>query len=313
MTLAFLALLAGVALATGVLLLIGLLTGRIGAGRASGESSTSRWLRRVWEGPYRNASARRKHQRLLAAGVGGAVIVWLYSGVPVLALVVALAVPGLPWLLGAGAIEADAIARLQAIESWTRRLRDLVARGMGLQQAIVTSLDNSPPETYGEVRELALRLQAGSDITDSLYAFAADLDDEHADEIIASLIQHANLRGTRLGEQLGQAANDAAAEAAQRQEIYAERANGRMTMTVLTSTLVALFLAGLAMPGYIDPFGRGVGQIVLAVGIGLCVALLLAGRSLNMPKRGERILRRPDTVTDQREELAAMSREVRPV
>lgn len=312
MTLAILALLAGVTLATGVVLLVGLLTGRIGVSTGSGESSTSRWVRRVWQGPYRNASARRKHQRLLAAGAVTAVVVWLYTGVPVYALVVALAVPGLPWLLGAGAIEKDAIARLQAIESWTRRLRDLVARGMGLQQAIVTSLDNAPPEIYAEVRELALRLQAGSDITDSLYAFAADLDDEHADEIIASLIQHANLRGTRLGEQLGQAANDAAAEAAQRQEIYAERANGRMTMTVLTSALVALFAGGLAMPGYIAPFGRGVGQIVLAVGIVLCVGLLLAGRSLNLPKRGERILRRPDTIADQHEELAAMSREAQP-
>ena len=71
--------------------------------------------------------------------------VWLLTGWPVGGLIAGLAVLGVPWLLTVGAAERRMIARLEAVETWTRRLKDLVQTGHGLISGIVTSARTAPP------------------------------------------------------------------------------------------------------------------------------------------------------------------------
>src|SRR5690606_41908199 len=86
---------------------------------------------------------------------------WLATGLPVLGLVCAAAVPGVPWLLAGGAVERRAIARVEAVGDWTRRLRDVAGTGAGLQAAIVSSATTAPQPIAEQVRLLAARLPAG--------------------------------------------------------------------------------------------------------------------------------------------------------
>lgn len=104
----------------------------------------------------------------LAAGV----LAWIISGIPVAAPLVAVAVPGVPWLLSAGREEQRTIARVEAVEAWTRRLRDVEDSGVGLQEAIVDTAQTAPAAIAADVQLLAARIQAGWDVEAALYAFA---------------------------------------------------------------------------------------------------------------------------------------------
>ncbi|NIL64788.1 hypothetical protein HCB39_26970 [Salinispora arenicola] len=64
---------------------------------------------------------------------------------------VAVAVPGVPWLLSAGREEQRTIARVEAVEAWTRRLRDVEDSGVGLQEAIVDTAQTAPAAIAADV------------------------------------------------------------------------------------------------------------------------------------------------------------------
>lgn len=292
MTLLVLAVVAGAGLAGGVVLAVGAMTGVVEAGPFA-DSRIVRWVVWIWCGPHRSAAARTAHQRRLVAAGVLVLLVWLVTGMPVVAALVGLAVAGLPWLLGAGKLEEAAIGRLEAVESWTRRLKDIVDTGTGLQQAIVTSVATAPTDIADEVRDLAARLQAGQDATDALYRFADDLDDQHADEVIAALIQHLTVRGARLGDVLAGIADAAAEQVATRRAVHAERANSRLTLNVLTGMVCAEFVIGALVPDYARPYATGVGQVILLGASAAFIALLLLARSVSLPRRPARFLTRP--------------------
>lgn len=286
-----LGLLAGLIFGLGIVALIALMTGRwqptTGGVRSSG---AVRWARRVWRGPYRTATARRNHQRRLFAAGAAVLLVWLVTGMPAFALMVAVAIPGLPWLLGAGRIEEDAIARLEAIQAWTRRLRDLVGMGTGLQQAIITSVATAPAEVATEVADLAVRLRAGYAPALALHRFADDLDDGNADEVIAALLEHMAASGDGLEEVLTGIADSTAEQVANRREVHAERANGRLTLKILTIAAVAVLGAGPLMGEYARPFTTPAGQAILLAAVSVLIGLLLLGRQVNMPRKTVRFL-----------------------
>ena len=288
-----LGLLAGVGMAVGALLIVGILTGRYIPRRPTGSGRVATWARRVWRGPYRGDRERRDHQRRIVVAAVIGVLVWLFTAMPVIGLLVAVAIPGLPWLLGAGKLEQAAIDRLEATESWTRRLKDLVDTGTGLQQAIVDSVETVPVQIEPEVRDLAARIQAGHDPIDALYLFADDLDDQYADEVVASLLQHLTVRGARLGEILVGIADAAAEQVATRREVHSERANGRLTLNVLTAMAGAVFALGVLVPEYVRPYATGVGQLILLAAVSAFIGLLLLARRVNLPRRPTRFLSRP--------------------
>ena len=111
-----------------------------------------------------------------AAVVGAAT--WLITGLPVLGLMFAAAVPGVPWLLAAGAAERRAIDRVEAVGEWTRRLRDIAGTGAGLQAAIVASaIRRSRRRSPTRCASSLLDYRPGWNGRDALVAFADEIDD----------------------------------------------------------------------------------------------------------------------------------------
>ncbi len=83
---------------------------------------------------------------------------------------------GLPLLLTpVGASER--IERLEALEEWTRSLAGVLTVGVGLEQALVTTLRSTPAPISAEVHRLVARLRARWVTEDALRAFADELDD----------------------------------------------------------------------------------------------------------------------------------------
>ncbi len=225
--------------------------------------------------------------------VAGA-LAFLLTGLPVVGLLVAVAVPGAPWLFSVGRAEQRAIARIEAVGEWTRRLKDVSATGQGLQQAIIGTVTTAPEEIQEEVRLLAARLQAGWLARSALLAFADEIGDPVCDQVVAALILHLTDRGERLGDVLGSIASAAAAEVATRREIEAKRTQPRFAVRFLTGMTLATIAYGLLNREYVQPYDTPFGQLVMAVLGAAFVALLAWVRSMSQPPRPARFLPAPD-------------------
>jgi Flp pilus assembly protein TadB len=275
------------ALAGGVLLVV---TGLVGTQRPAtppGRSVT--WLAAAFG---MGLPARRRHSRqaLLAVAMAATAGAWLVTGWPVGGLLAGLAVLGMPWLFTVGAAERQMIERLEAVETWTRRLKDLVRTGHGLVSAIVTSARTAPTAIDEEVAELAAELQAGADPQTALSRFADKLADFKADEVIAALKLHATDRGQRLSDVLDSVANAAAKEVVMRRGVAAKRAEPRFVTRFMTVLIAVVLVVVFANNAYARPYGEPVGQLVLCGAALLLVALLAWIRRLTQPSRRRRFL-----------------------
>lgn len=244
--------LVGAGLATGVLLTIAGVRGRVASPRIPG-----RWRTRL-------AARGRTRLRLLTAvvaGVGGL----LLTGVPAVGLLAAVATPTLPLLWQAGSDQRRAIGRADAVAEWTRRLADQLATGSGLVAALAASADTAPAPITIPVGELAARLRAGTPPADALRRFAADLDDAVAEQVVAALLLHLHDRGDQVATVLRGLASDAAKVVAMRREVDAKRAQPRFTvrfMIVLAGVVTVL----LGVQGLLAVYREPVGQLLLTVG-----------------------------------------------
>lgn len=240
------------------------------------------------------ARERRFHQLLLVGAVFAGAFGFLLTGLPVVGLLVAVAVPGTPWLFSVGRAEQQAIARIEAVGEWTRRLKDISATGQGLQAAITGTVATAPEEIQEEVRLLAARLQAGWLARPALLAFADEIADPVCDQVVAALILHLTDRGERLGDVLGSIAAAASAEVATRREIEAKRTQPRFAVRFLTGMTLAVLAYGLLNTDYIRPYGTPSGQLVMAV-LGVSFIVLLAWvRAMSQPQRPARFLPAPE-------------------
>jgi Flp pilus assembly protein TadB len=267
----------------------------------SAAQPTRQWLRQFWHGPGRTAAQRRTHRAVLILAVVGGAMVWLLTGWPIGGLIVAVAIPGVPWLFSSATAEKKAVARLGALESWTRRVSDYVRNGIGLQAAIIATARTAPPLLAIEVKTLAARLQAGVDPTSALRAFADELDDYSCDEVIAPLILQLSDAGEGLHFALVDLADALTDEITARGTVDSERATARYTVRFLTGATVVLLVGGALNTGYAAPYRTFLGQTILAALAGLYVGLMLWIRSLSLPERRSRLLRPDvaDTVTPQ--------------
>lgn len=247
-------------------------------------------VRRWWAGPGRTSAERRARQATILGVVLAGALAWLVTGVPVAGIIVGLAVPGVPWLFLAGGAEKRAIARLEAVEAWTRRLADIVAGGIGLQAAIVATSVTAPRLVQREVRDLAARLQAGTPAEHALRQFADDIDDYTCDQVVAPLMLHVADRGEGLAGVLTDISRSIAAEIEMRSTINAKRAGPRFAVRFLTGMTVAVLGYGALNPAYLRPYGTVTGQLILAVLAGIYVALMIWVRGLSLPDRPARLL-----------------------
>ncbi|MET8282645.1 type II secretion system F family protein [Micromonospora sp. NPDC005174] len=291
-SLELIAVVSGAACVAGLLLAVVALVGtRRPAGPAPGAGPG---LSRLWRGSGATPAERRSYQALLLAAVVAGALAFLLTGLPVVGLLVAVAVPGTPWLFAVGKAEQRAIARIEAVGEWTRRLKDVSGTGQGLQQAIISTIGSVPPGIEDEVRVLAARLQAGWLARSALLAFADEIGDPVCDQVVAALILHLTDRGERLGDVLGSIAGAASAEVATRREIEAKRTQPRFAVRFLTGMTLATLAYGLVNSEYIKPYGTPVGQVVMAALGAAFIGLLAWVRSMSQPQRPARFLPAPD-------------------
>jgi len=273
---------------------VAMIVGLIGTHRPPGPGAdvTTR-LRRWWDGTGRSARDRRAHRATLIGGLVLGILAWLVTSLPIVGLLIAISVPGAPWLFTVGKAERDAITRVEAVGEWARRLKDVSIIGMGLQQAIVATAGTAPADIADEVRDLAVRLQAGVDARVALARFADDIADAVCDQVVAALTLHLSDRGDRLGEVLTSIAAAATAEVATRREVEAKRTQSRFAVRFLTVTTLLTLGYGLVRPNYMKPYESPLGQLIMGVLAIAFIGILLWVRSMSKPEHTARFLDTP--------------------
>jgi tight adherence protein B len=206
-------------------------------------------------GPVRVAAA------IMAAAAVGLVTRW-----PVAALTAGVGVSLLPRTLrGAERDRAMALARLQALATWTESLAATLSSAAGLEQAIVVTARSGPPELAGPLADLADALQRAVRLPETLRAFAADVNDPTADTVVAALLLAATHGGAHLNEPLSMLAADTRQEVTARRQVEIGRArvatDTRLVIAVALTVISALILFNRE---FLTPYNTLTGQLVLA-------------------------------------------------
>ncbi|SDT02033.1 Flp pilus assembly protein TadB [Friedmanniella luteola] len=221
---------------------------------------------------WRRVSPRTRW--LLVVGLAAGVLVALLTGWLVAVVLVPAAVAGLPVLLSAPPAGAR-IARLEAMEEWTRSLAGVLTVGIGLEEALLATLRSTPEPIRAEVARLVARLRARWSTEEALRLFADELDDTTGDLIAANLILGARRRGFGLASVLESLAESVAADVRARRAIEADRAKPRATARWVTAITVVV-LAVLAVTGtYVRPYATPLGQLLLITLLGAYVGVLV--------------------------------------
>lgn len=217
--------------------------------------------------------SRRTRTLLLVGAVIGAVVAVL-TGWVVAVVIVPAATAGLPLLLSAPPAEQE-LKRLEAMEEWVRSIAGVLTAGVGLEQALITSLRSTPEAIKPEIARLVGRLRSRWDTPTALRLLADDLDDTTGDLIAANLLLGARRRGGGLAPILDALAESVGQEVRARREIEADRAKPRSNARLITGISVAV-LGFLAFSGdYVAPYGSPFGQALLLVLLVCYVAALV--------------------------------------
>ncbi len=231
---------------------------------------------------FRNRSVEaRKNLVRLGAGFAVGLIVLVVTRWLVLAVALGLLAAMADRFFGGTGEERRAIDRLDALATWTEALRDTIAGAVGLEQAIPATAVNAAPAIKPSLNLLVDRLRIREPLPSALMRFADDLDDPSADLIVAALVLNARLRGPGLREVLSALADSAREELDVRRKVAAERRSTRRSVQVVVA-ITLLMAAGLVLfnSAYMAPYTSFVGQVVLAVVIGLYALGLLWLRRL---------------------------------
>jgi Flp pilus assembly protein TadB len=185
---------------------------------------------------------------------------------------VALLVLGWRGLAGAAG-ERQALARLEALATWTESLRDTIAGAVGLEQAIPASLRVAAPVIAEPLSRLVERLHIRVPMPDALLRFADDLNDPGADLIMAALVLNARLRGPGLRDLLGSLSASVREELDLRRKVTAERRSVRRSVQIVVGVSVGMALSlALLDHTFLIPYDGVSGQAVLAVVVGIYAA-----------------------------------------
>ncbi len=224
----------------------------------------------------------------VAVGAGVLVLIttrWVIAAAGAAALVIG-------WQgLGGAAEERRAMARLEGLAIWTESLRDTVAGAVGLEQAIPASQRIAAPTLAEPLARLVDRLHTRVPMPEALRMFADDLNDPSSDLIIAALIINARLRGPGLRDLLGALSASVREELDMRRKVTAQRRSTRRSVQIVVGVSVGMAL-GLAVfnRGYVHYYNSILGQLVLAIVVGLYAASFLWLRRLAKFQAPERLL-----------------------
>lgn len=257
----------------GVLLVVAGLTGRpLLDGVGSG-------LKRIAGGtrPLRLASVAAAF--LVVAGITG----WVVGG-----LLAALAVLALPGVLGGKRNRERAIARTEAIASWTEMIRDSIVAASGLEEAIVATAPVAPAPIASEVRTLVRRLEHQR-LPEALVSFGEDLDHPSGDLVVAALVIAARMEASDLSSLLSRLAEATRGEARMRIRVEVGRTRVRTATKVIVGVVIAaIAFLTLVNREYLAVYDDAGGQIVLAVVGGIFAVggwLLKRMAEIQLPER----------------------------
>ena len=251
--------------------------------RGAGFRAPSRAARRLAAIPSR--VRRRAVLACLAGAVAGALTRWPVAAIAAAALVVAGPSLGL-------GTSARTIGRLDALASWIESLRDVVAGGIGLEQAIDLTAATAQPALAAELGLLAGRLRAHRPLPETLHRLADDLDDGTADRALAALIIAADARGPGLVAILDKLATATRDQVSARRHIDASRrSTHRAVQIILGLTATSMGSLLLVNRSYLDAYRDAVGQLVLALALGLTATGLAWVRHLEHVDAPARFLR----------------------
>ena len=221
----------------------------------------------------------RRSRLLLLAGFVTGLLVWLLTGWVIAVLVLPVTAVLLPTLLVTSDGTAS-IARLEAMEEWSRSLAGVLTVGVGLEQALIATLKSTPEPIRPEVATLVARLRARWDTEAALRAFADDLDDLTGDQIVSSLMLGARRRGAGLASVLEGMAQTVSDDVRIRRSIEADRAKPRSTARWIT-LITLIVLAVLALnTSYVAPYGTPLGQVILLLLLTAYLACLVWLRNI---------------------------------
>lgn len=229
--------------------------------------------------------------RLGVALVGG-LAAWVITGWPVLGLATLAAVWGLPLLLGGDRREEARIDRVEAVEEWSRRVADVLAIGVGLEQALQSAARSAPAAIEREAGTLAARIAARTPTESALRRFADEVDDPAADLVVCAMILAARRRGPGVAAALTAIAGSVGEEVAARRRVEADRAKPRATARAVTAITLVVIGVGLLNRGYTAPYGSALGQSVLVATLGFFGAALWWMHSMTVTTPPERLLGR---------------------
>lgn len=237
-------------------------------------------------------STQRQRQRVVAwLGVG--VAVWVVTGWPIAGIAVTAMGVWLPWLLGAGRVAQDRIAKLEALEKWCRRMADTLSGGgaIGLAQAITVSSRQVDDAIAVPVHRLAARLQDGrADRAVVLREFTDVLDDRVADTVGAALLLALRQQSAGVAGVLRQLADGVARDVRARREVEAARAESRQSVRVLLVIQAGVLVLIACVPLFAAPYRSVPGQLVMAILLALIVTMLVWTRRLAVGRAAPRFL-----------------------
>jgi Flp pilus assembly protein TadB len=226
-------------------------------------------------------------------GLGAGVLMFIYTGWLLMLFVWPLAGATLPMFLSKGDAPQK-ISRLEALETWTRSLSGLTVAGAGLEQTLTASLPSSPEAIKPFVNSLVARLNARWPTRDALEAFAKDFDDPTADLIVMHLLLKEQARGAGLAEALDDLAEIIFEEVKVRRQIETDRAKPRTQIRIVTIALIVELALLPFLGSFTAPYGTPIGQVCLAIWLGIFGALLMWMRSISIGKPAPRLLVAPE-------------------
>lgn len=226
---------------------------------------------------WRRVVTRRAGYRLAAAVTVG-VVVAVVTRWPVAALLAGAFTAAAPTLLGGGRAEAESLATLEAIASWTEALRGSLRSYAGIEQAIKDTAELAKPPVHTHTVGLAAALSAGVRLPVALRGFQTDVD-HHAADLVATALRKATTSHTgNLAAQLGWLAHAVRERVAAMQRVETARTeaktSARLVILIVVGVGVGLYLFNRPL---LAVYGTTAGQVVLLLigGIWILAAVWL--------------------------------------
>lgn len=206
---------------------------------------------------------RGQAMRAAAAVLAGA-LAWWWTGWPVAGAATGLLIWYAKTVFGDDTAGKSAVAKVEAVTDWIESVRDVVAAGAGLGQALTKVAGLGVPGLETETAALTRSISDGVSPETALRTFARDVDDQTADDAVIALIR-AQRRSGDLAGLLNRLAATAREDAAMRTRVIASRARVRTAARLITITAIAEFaIVVAARPDFLDVYNGPFGQVLLA-------------------------------------------------